>query len=94
MTFYINENIFLDNVKQRMKLLYDKDDGHRGDVRMLMMLVYVSDSDIPVSVVWSNFEYFVLQRIYDLVSAKLEEKQSKAVSLLPRLTKNYVHGRE
>lgn len=52
MTFYINENIFLDNVKQRMKLLYDKDDGHRGDVRMLMMLVYVPDSDIPVSVVW------------------------------------------
>ena len=38
----------LDNVKHRMKLLYDKSDEHRGDVRMLMMLVYVPDQDIPV----------------------------------------------
>ena len=30
--------------------------------------------------------------MYDLVSAKLEEKESQAVKLLPRLTKYFVHG--
>jgi hypothetical protein len=38
----------IDNVKQRMKHLYDKSEEHRTDVRMLMMLVYVPPSDIPV----------------------------------------------
>lgn len=39
----------LDNVKQRMKILYDKNDEHRNDVRMLMMLAYIPVHDIPVS---------------------------------------------
>ena len=36
---------------------------------------------------------FTFQRVYDLVSAKLEEKGSQAVKLLPRLTKYFVHGK-
>ena len=35
-----------------MKLLYDKSDEHRAEVRMLMMLVYIPEKDIPVS--WKN----------------------------------------
>ena len=37
----------LDNVKQRMKLLYDRNDEHRLDVGTLRMLVYVPVADIP-----------------------------------------------
>ena len=37
----------LDNVKQRMKLLYDRNDEHRLDVGILRMLVYVPVADIP-----------------------------------------------
>ena len=36
---------------------------------------------------------FQFQRVFDLVSAKLEEKGSQAVKLLPRLTKYFVHGK-
>ena len=39
----------LDNVKQRMKLLYDRNDEHRLDVGTLRMLVYVPVADIPVT---------------------------------------------
>ena len=39
----------LDNVKQRMKLLYDRNDEHRLDVGTLRMLVYVPVTDIPVT---------------------------------------------
>ena len=79
--FHFASGIMKDNnVKQRMKILYDKNDGHREDVRLLMMLVYVPEEDIP--------------RIYDQVSAKLKEKGSQAVKLLPRLSKYYVHGYE
>ena len=38
----------LDNVKQRMKILYDKNDEHRADVKLLLMLVYIPTEDIPV----------------------------------------------
>ena len=38
----------LDNVKQRMKILYDKNDEHRADVKLLLMLVYIPIKDIPV----------------------------------------------
>ena len=39
----------LDNVKQRMKLLYDRNDEHSLDVGTLRMLVYVPVADIPVT---------------------------------------------
>ena len=39
----------LDNVKQRLKLLYDRNDEHRLDVGTLRMLVYVPVKDIPVT---------------------------------------------
>ena len=39
----------LDNVKQRLKLLYDRNDEHRLDVGALRMLVYVPFADIPVT---------------------------------------------
>ena len=79
--FHFASGILKDNnVKQCMKILYDKNDEHREDVRLLLMLVYVPEDDIP--------------RIYDLVSGKLKEKESQAIKLLPRLTKYYVHGYE
>ena len=70
----------IDNVKQRMKLLYDKNDEHRADVGYLRMLVYIPDEDIP--------------RVFNLVTRMLEEKDSKAVKLLPRLSKYFVLGYE
>ena len=53
--FHFASGILKDNnVKQCMKILYDKNDEHREDVRLLLMLVYVPEHDTP--------------RIYDLVS--------------------------
>ena len=79
--FHFASGILKDNnVKQRMKLLYDKSDDHRLDVRMLMMLVYIPAQDIP--------------RVYDSVSNLLRDKESKALALLPRLSKYFVHGYE
>ena len=79
--FHFAHGILKDNnVKQRMKLMYDRSDEHRTDVRMLMMLVYIPDQDIP--------------RVYDMLSDILRSQESKAVALLPRLTKYFVHGYE
>ena len=46
--FHFANGILKDNnVKQSLKLVYNKSDEHRMDVRMLMMLVYIPDQDIP-----------------------------------------------
>ena len=63
-----------------MKVLYDKSDDHRLDVRMIMMLVYNPTQDIP--------------HVYDSVSKLFRDKESKALTLLPRLSKYFVHGYE
>ena len=68
-----------DNVSQKLKLLYDKNDEHRADVRLLRMLVYVPEADV--------------QRAFAVVSRQLEERGSQATKLLPRLNKYYIHGR-
>ena len=68
-----------DNVSQKLKLLYDKNDEHRADVRLLRMLVYVPEADV--------------QRAFAVVSRQLEEKGSQATKLLARLDKYYIHGR-
>ena len=86
----------LDNVKQRLKLLYDRNDEHRLDVGALRMLVYVPVADIPVTkqffLVPNVTIFFKFQRAFELLSRKLREKESQAIMLLPRLDKYYVSG--
>ena len=70
-------NIFSDD-GQRMKIRYASDLDYRCDVRILMSLPYIPAEDIP--------------RVFTIITEYLEEKESEAVMLLPRLDKFYVNG--